>query len=50
MNPAGSRYLTALKRDHQSWLLVERCLRSDLVVTPYVESTQCGLYHLPAQG
>ena len=38
-----------LKRDRQSWLLEEPCLRPDLIVTLYDMSMQ-GLYRLPAQG
>ena len=49
MNPTGSEYVAALKRDRQSWLLVEQCLRAELVVTPYGECMH-GLYRLPAQG
>ena len=48
-DPSSEVYQSALRRDRQSWLLEEPCLRPDLVVTPYDMSMQ-GLYHLPAQG
>ena len=48
-DPSSDEYLTALKRDRQSWLLDEPCLRPDLVVTPYDMSMQ-GLYRLVAAG
>ena len=38
--PSSDEYQTALKRDRQSWLLEEPCLRPDLVVTPYDISMQ----------
>ena len=54
--PSSDEYLTALKRDRQSWLLEEPGLRPpgpgpgpDLVVMLHDMSMQ-GLYRLPAQG
>ena len=48
-DPSSSEYLTLLKQDRPSWLLVGPCLHPDLVVMLHGMSMQ-GLYHLPAQG
>ena len=48
-DPSSSEYLTVLKQDRQSWLLVGPCLHPDLVIMLHDRSMQ-GLYHLPVQG